>query len=90
MQEHRVGRRHDIAERLRRADLRPHEHAVRKAILRAFAHDGKAPSMEALAQALGLPLASVCAACRTLAASDLILWQDETTHITLAVLIDPL
>ena len=84
MQEHRVGRSNDLAARLRRADLRPHEHAVRKAILRAFAHDGKASSMEALAQALGLPLASVCAACRTLAASDLILWQDETTHIVSA------
>lgn len=84
MQEHRVGRRNDIAARLRRADLRPHEHAVRKAILTAFAHDGKAPRVEVLAQALGLPLASVCAACRTLAASDLILWQDETTHIVSA------
>ena len=84
MQEHRVGRSNDIAERLRRADLRPHEHAVREAILTAFAHDGKAPRVEVLAQALGLPLASVCAACRTLAASDLILWQDETTHIVSA------
>lgn len=84
MQEHRVGRSNDIAARLRRADLRPHEHAVRKAILTAFAHDGTAPSVEMLAQALGLPLASVCAACRTLAASDLILWQDETTHIVSA------
>jgi len=84
MQEHRVGRSNDIAARLRRADLRPHEHAVRKAILRAFARDGKASRVEMLAQALGLPLASVCAACRTLAASDLIRWQDETTHIVSA------
>jgi len=84
MQEQRVGRSNDIAARLRRADLRPHEHAVRKAILTAFAHAGTAPSVEGLAQALDLPLASVCAACRTLAASDLILWQDETMHIVSA------
>jgi len=50
MQEHRVGKRNDIAARLRRADLRPPEHDVRKAILTAFAHDGTALSVEALAQ----------------------------------------
>lgn len=84
MQEQRVGKRNDIAERLRRAGLSPQEHDVRKSILKAFAHDGTAPSVEELAHARGLPLGPVRAACRTLAASDLILWQDDTTHIVSA------
>lgn len=81
MQEHRVGTRNGIVERLNRAGLSLQEDVVRKAILKAFAAEGHAPSVQTLAHALGLPLAPVLAACRTLAASDLIVWQDATTQI---------
>src|SRR5262249_29560810 len=74
MQEPQRQRRH-IAERLSSAGLRPQEDTVRKAILMAFADTGKAPSVQALAHALGLPLSLVLAACRTLAAADLIVWE---------------
>jgi len=84
MQEHRMERNNGIVERLRRAGLSPPEDDVRKAILTAFAAGGKAPSVPELAHALGLPLAPVLAACRTLAASDLIVWQDEKAHIVSA------
>lgn len=81
MQEHRVRTRNGIVERLRRAGLSPQEDDVRKAILKAFADEGKAPSVQELAHALGLPLACVLEACRTLAASDLLVWQDDKAHI---------
>ncbi len=81
MQEQRVGKRNNIAERLRRAGLNPQEHTVRKAILTAFAAGGKAPSVEELADTLGLPLAAVLEVCRTLAAYDLMVWKDDETHI---------
>jgi alkylmercury lyase len=81
MQEHQRERRNGIVERLSRAGLSLQEDTVRKAILTAFADEGKAPSVQELAHALGLPLAPVLAVCRTLAAADLIVWQDETTHI---------
>lgn len=84
MQEYQKGRRNGIAERLSSAGLSLQEDAVRKAILTAFADEGKAPSMQALASALGLPLAPVLAACRTLAAADLIVWQDEKADIVSA------
>ena len=84
MTEPRVGRRNSIAERLRSAGLSPPEDAVRKAILTAFAAEGKAPSVPQLAHALGLPLDPVLAACRTLAARDLIVWKDGQTHIVWA------
>jgi hypothetical protein len=74
----------NIAERLSRAGLTPQEDTVRKAILQAFADEGYVPSLQELARALGLPLASVLASCRTLAAADLIIWQDEQTHIVSA------
>jgi len=84
MQEHRMERSNDLGERLRRAGLSPQEEEVRKAILTAFADGGKAPSVPELAHALGLPLAPVLAACRTLAASDLIVWHDEKAPIVSA------
>ena len=84
MKEQRTGTKQRIVERLRGASLRPHEHAVRKAILNAFADNGKAPGMQELAHALGLPLTSVLEACHKLAASDLIVWKDKTTHIASA------
>jgi hypothetical protein len=84
MQERRMERSNGIVERLGRAGLSPQDDDVRKAILTACADGGKAPSVPELAQALGLPLEPVLAACRTLAASDLIVWQDETAHIVSA------
>ncbi len=76
--------RSGIAERLRNAGLSPQEDAVRKAILKAFANEGKAPSVPQLVHALGLPLAPVLAACRTLAARDLIIWREDERHIVSA------
>jgi hypothetical protein len=76
--------RKNIAERLSSAGLNPQEDAVRKAILRAFADEGQSPSMQGLARTLGLPLASVLGDCRTLAAADLIIWQDDKAHIVSA------
>jgi Alkylmercury lyase/IclR helix-turn-helix domain len=84
MPEHHIERRNGIVERLSRAGLSLQQDAVRKAILQAFADEGKAPSVQELAHALGLPRAFVLEACRTLAASDLIVWQDDTTHIVSA------
>ncbi len=83
MPEHRRERR-NIAERLSSAGLSLQEDAVRKAILKVFADQGKTPSVQELAHALGLPLAPVLAACHTLAAADLIVWQDATTQIVSA------
>jgi hypothetical protein len=64
--------------------MSPQEEEVRKAILKAFADGEKAPSVPELAHALGLPLEPMLAACRTLAASDLIVWQDDKAHIVSA------
>ncbi len=83
-QEHQRKSRKNIAERLSSAGLNPQEDAVRKAILTAFAASGKAPGVQDLVHALGLPLASVLAACRPLAAADLIVWQDDKAHIVSA------
>jgi hypothetical protein len=80
-QAHQRKSRKNIAERLSSAGLNPQEDAVRKAILTAFAASGKAPDVQDLARTLGLPLASVLVACRTLAAADLIVWQDDKAHI---------
>src|SRR5262249_33690386 len=80
MQEHQRQRRH-IAERLSSAGLSLQEDTLRKAILMAFAAPGQAPSVHALAHARGLPLTLVLAACRTLAAADLIVWEDATTQV---------
>ena len=76
--------RKNIAERLSSAGLNPQEDAVRKAILTAFAATGKAPAVQDLARTLSLSRASVLAICRTLAAADLIVWQDDTRHISSA------
>ena len=76
--------RNGIAERLRSAGLSPQEDAVRKSILKAFANEGKAPSVPQLVHALGLPLAPVLAACRMLAARDLIVWREDERHIVSA------
>ena len=84
MPEHQGERLRGIAERLSSAGLRLQENTVSKAILTGFADQGKAPSVEDLAHALGLPLASVRAACRTLAVADLIIWQDDITRIVSA------
>ncbi len=84
MHAHQRERHNGIAEILSSAGLSLLEVAVRKAILTTFADEGHAPSMQELARTLGLPLASVLAACRTLAAADLIVWQDEKTHIVSA------
>jgi hypothetical protein len=84
MHEHQRERHNGIAERLSSACLSRQEEAVRKAILTTFADEGHAPSVQDLARALGLPFASVLAACRTLAVADLIVWQDATTQIASA------
>src|SRR5262249_13426435 len=84
MPEHQKERYNGIAERLSSAGLSLQEDAVRKAILTAFAAAGKGPSVEELAHVLSLPLAAVRAACRTLAAADLIVWQDEQAPIVSA------
>jgi hypothetical protein len=84
MPEHQRERYNSIAARLSNAGLSLQEETVRKAILTAFADQGQAPSVEELAHALGMPLASVRAACRTLAAADLLVWQDEEARIVSA------
>jgi len=84
MKEQRVRTRNGIAERLRSAGLSPQEDAIRKSILQAFANEGKAPSVPQLVHALGLPLAPVLAACRTLAVHDLIVWREDERHIVSA------
>ena len=81
MQDHRVETRNNIVERLSRAQLSSQEDTVRKSILKAFADAGKAPNVQELAHDLGLPFRSVLEACRTLAAADLIVWQDDTIRI---------
>jgi alkylmercury lyase len=84
MHEHQRKSRKSIAERLSSAGLNPQEETVRKAILLAFADEGHAPSVQDLARTLRLPLASVLTACHTLAAADLVVWQDEEAHIVSA------
>lgn len=84
MQEHQRERSTGVVDRLRRAGLSLQEDALRKAILRAFANDGHAPSVQNLAHALRLPLASVLAACRTLARHDLIVWKGHEARIVSA------
>src|SRR2546428_13413492 len=81
MQEHRAETRSNIVERLSRAQLNAQEDMVRKAILKAFTHEGKAPSVQELAHTLSLPFTPVLQACRTLAAADLIVWQDDIARI---------
>jgi alkylmercury lyase len=81
MEEQRAETKNGTVERLSRAQLSPEEDHVGKAILKAFAKKGKAPSLEEVAQTLGLPLALVQEACRRLAAHDLIVWQDDEARL---------
>src|SRR4029450_9202729 len=84
MKEQRVRTSKGIAERLSSAGLSPQEEAVRKAILQAFAHDGKATSVPQLGHALAPPPAPGLAAGRTLAACGLIVWSDDERQIVSA------
>jgi len=77
MKEQRAKIRNGIVERVSRAQLTPEEDHIRKAILKAFAREGKAPSIEEVAQTLGFPSAFVREVCRRLAAHDLIVWKDD-------------
>lgn len=81
MDERRAGTRNGIVERLRRADLSPEDDEFRKAILLAFATEGEAPSVEDVAQTLGLPSALVQQACGRLASYDLIIWKDDEARL---------
>jgi hypothetical protein len=60
MQEYQRERSNGIVVRLSRAGLSLQEDAVRKAILKAFADEGHAPSVQALAHVLGLSPARAC------------------------------
>jgi hypothetical protein len=71
MKEQRAKIRNGIVERVSRAQLTPEEDHIRQAILKAFAREGKAPSIEEVAQTLGFPSAFVREVCRRLAAHDL-------------------
>ena len=84
MQSHQRQSGVGIAGRLSRAGLSLQEDSVRKTILKTFADEGHAPSVQDLAHTLRVPLASVHAACRTLGAADLIVWDDGTTQIVSA------
>ena len=64
--ERRARTRNGIVERLAQAELSPQENDIRKAILKAFAQDGTAPSVGEVAQALGLPLEDVLAGFQSL------------------------
>ncbi|MGH8068548.1 MAG: organomercurial lyase [Candidatus Entotheonellia bacterium] len=68
--------RNGIVARLAQAKLNPQENDIRKAILRAFAQDGTAPSVREVAQAIGLSLEDVLAGFRKLAEYDLIVWKE--------------
>jgi hypothetical protein len=81
MTEPRGGTRNSIVERLARAKLSREEDDTRKAILKAFATEGKAPSVHEVAHVLTRPVEPVREACRTLGAHDLIIWRDEEARI---------
>jgi hypothetical protein len=81
MTEQRGGTRNGIVERLARAKLGREEDDTRKAILKAFAEEGRAPHVQEVARALGLPLEPVLEVCRTLARHDLIVWKDGEGQI---------
>ena len=81
MPEPRARTRNGIVERLARAELSPQENDIRKAILKAFAQDGKAPSVREVAQALGLPLEDVLAGLQKLAEYDLIVWKEGEARL---------
>ena len=73
--------RNGIVERLAQAELSPQENDIRKAILKAFAQDGKAPSVREVAQALSLPLEDVLAGFQELAEYDLIVWKKGAARL---------
>lgn len=81
MQELQDRIRNSIVERLARAHLSPQEHAIRKAILTAFAQGGPAPGVPEVALALGLTLEDVRAGFRRLADADLIVWTEVEARI---------
>ena len=76
MPEPRARTRNGIVERLAQAEISSQENDIRKAILKAFAQDGKAPSVREVAQALSLPLEHVLAGFQKLAEHDLIVWKE--------------
>ena len=81
MLEPRARTRNGIVERLAQAKLNPQENDIRKAILRAFAQDGTAPSVREVAQAIGLPREDVLAGFRKLAEYDLIVWKEGEARL---------
>jgi hypothetical protein len=84
MTEPRGGTRNNIVERLAGARLSREEDDTRKAILRAFAAEGRAPHVQEVARVLGFPFEHVLEACRTLARQDLIVWKDDEARIVSA------
>jgi hypothetical protein len=84
MTEPHGGTRNDIVARLARAQLGRKEDDARKAILRGFAEEGRAPTVYELAHVLGVAVESVREACRTLAGHDLIVWRDDEACIVSA------
>jgi alkylmercury lyase len=81
MPEPRARTRNGIVERLARAELSPQENDIRKAILKAFARNGKAPSVREVAQALSLPIEHVLTGFQKLAEYDLIVWKQGGAHL---------
>jgi hypothetical protein len=84
MTEPHGGTRNDIVARLARAQLGRKEDDARKAILRGFAEEGRAPNVHELAHVLGVAVESVREACRTLAGHDLLVWRDDEMCIVSA------
>lgn len=70
-----------VVNRLARAGLNHQEDDVRKTILKAFAEEGKAPDVAKIAKASGLSPEEVLRICRTLAAKDLIVWEESEAQI---------
>jgi hypothetical protein len=81
MTEPHRGTRNSIVERLAGTQLSREEDDTRKVILKAFAKDGKAPSLHEVAHVLTRPVEHVLKACRTLARHDLIIWRDDEASI---------
>jgi Alkylmercury lyase len=81
MTEPHGGTRNSIVEKLAGAQLSREDDDTRKVILKAFAKDGKAPSLREGAHVLTRPVEHVLKACRTLARHDLIIWRDDEARI---------
>jgi Alkylmercury lyase len=84
MTEPRGGTRNNIVERLAGARLSRDEDDTRKAVLRAFAAEGRAPHVQEVAGVLGFPSEHVLETYRTLARQDLIVWKDDEARIVSA------